>query len=209
MRRSRTAPIAAVVVSAALLLAACDAGPGGGDPTGTAGTGTPRATPAATPTGAGGSPSTPSAPSAESETVIGTGYSFAVPAGWSVPAQDPTDGQVDVFVTESADAAARYISVVVSPGVITADDVEADGISSLEAVGATEVTLEDRVDIGGSESAHLVASLVTEEGEVIIDQYYASRDDQTYVITFASPADTADAERLDTADTVLSSWTWD
>ncbi|MDD7945578.1 hypothetical protein PUW79_13125 [Microbacterium sp. NE2HP2] len=202
MMRSRIAPIAAALISAALLLAACDARPGGTD--GASGSSAPGSA-SATPTPIATSPSD----AAPGETVRGTGYSFAVPAGWAVPAEDPTGGQVDVFVSESADADGRYISVVVSPGVITPADVEADGAASLEAVGATGVSLEDRVDIAGSESAHLVATLAQDGAETLIDQYYATQDEQTFVITIASPADTTDDDRRRLADTVLSSWAWE
>ncbi|MDQ1218174.1 hypothetical protein [Microbacterium arborescens] len=200
MTRSRIAPIAAALVSAALLLVACDARPAGGS---------------GEPSVSGSAPASPTPTSSASadagpgETVRGSGYSFTVPAGWSIPEQDPTGGQVDVFVSESADADSRYISVVVSPGVITAADVEADGAASLEAVGATDVSLEDRVDIAGSESAHLVATLAQDGAETVIDQYYATRDEQTFVITFASPADTSDDDRRRLAETVLSSWAWE
>lgn len=207
MTRFRATPIAAVLVSAALLLAACDARPGGGASDEPAGSTAPSASPTA-PTGSPSAEAEPGETIAGTETVTGTGYSFTVPAGWTVPEQDPTGGQVDLFVTESSDAQSRYISVVVSPGVITPEDVEADGAASLEAVGATDVALEDRVDIAGSESAHLVATIAQDGEETLIDQYYATRDERTFVITFASPAETAETDRRMLADTVLSSWTW-
>ncbi|MFS0713025.1 hypothetical protein ABC195_04020 [Microbacterium sp. 2P01SA-2] len=206
MARFRIAPIAAALVSATLLLAACDARPGG----------TGRPSEASAPGSASAAPTPPASSSTDAEadadpgeTVRGTGYSFTVPAGWAVPAEDPTGGQVDVFVSESAAADSRYITVVVSPGVITPGDVEADGVASLEAVGATDVSLEDRVDIAGSESAHLVATLVQDGAETVIDQYYATRDEQTFVITVASPVDTAAEDRGRLAEIVLSSWAWE
>ncbi|WJM15397.1 hypothetical protein [Microbacterium arborescens] len=201
MTRSRIAPMAVALVSATLLLAACDAQPGADRPDGSSPVSSAPATPAPT--------ATSSVEDEPGETVRGSGYSFTVPRGWAVPDQDPTGGQVDVFVSESADAEGRYITVVVSPGVITPGDVEADGAASLEAVGATDVSLEDRVDIAGSESAHLVATLEQGGAPTLIDQYYATRDEQTFVITIASPADTAEEDRRRLAEIVLSSWAWE
>lgn len=208
MARFRIAPIAAALVSATLLLAACDARPGGTGASSEAST-PGSASEVPTPTAGSSTDADSGADSDPGETVRGTGYSFTVPAGWAVPAEDPTGGQVDVFVSESAAVDSRYITVVVSPGVITPGDVEADGVASLEAVGATDVSLEDRVDIAGSESAHLVATLVQDGAETVIDQYYATRDEQTFVITVASPVDTAAEDRGRLAEIVLSSWAWE
>lgn len=142
-------------------------------------------------------------------TVAGTGYEFNLPESWEQPAQDPTDGLADIFVAhESASGGPPNLSVVLSPTVITPDDVERDGRASLEAVGATDVLLGGRVEVGGGDSAHLSAVLSQDGVEAAIDQFYATRAGQTYIITFTFPVESSDADRAAVYESVLITWSW-
>lgn len=203
MTRTKTLTSAAVLVAATLLLAGC----GGQDDT---------AEPAASGDATASQPASPSAsasaPAAEESssttTITGTGYTFSVPEGWAEPAQDMTGGQADVLVMQNGGDGASNVTVVLSPMMLTPADVEAQGPAGLESLGASSVETKDRVQIGGSESAHLSATLSQSGIEATVDQYYATQGDQTYVITVTTTSETPEADRQALSDTVLSTWAW-
>lgn len=203
MTRTRTASAAALTLSAALLLAGCGMSVSP-DSTGSGDAG-----------GASAAPSTSAAPEvapAAGETITGTGYSFSVPEGWGVPSQDVVPSQVDVFaadLTDVEDGFSDNVNVLLSPmGEITPDLVESAGVDELEASGATEVTVGDRVDVAGSESAHLSAMFEQQGVQYAIDQYYVTTDGQTFVVTFSFSPTVERAQRTEVAESVLASWTW-
>ena len=202
MTRTKTLTSAAALVVATVLFAGCAA------QTDTAEPATSGDAAASAPASPSASASAPAAESASGTTITGTGYTFSVPEGWAEPEQDLTGGQADALVMQSSGDGASNITVVLSPTMLTPTDVETQGAAGLEGFGATNVETKDRVQIGGSESAHLTATLAQGGIEAIVDQYYATQGDQTYVITFTTTSDTAEADRQALSDTVLSSWTW-
>ncbi|MFD3443579.1 DUF308 domain-containing protein [Microbacteriaceae bacterium 4G12] len=142
--------------------------------------------------------------------ITGDGYSYSVPAGWGVPENAPAD--VDTFAMDLTAPAdwADNVNVVISPsGVVTADDVESAGVDGLEDGGATDVMAHDRVTVAGSESAHITASFDFDGLEYDIHQYYLTRDDQTYIVTFSYSKSVAEADATRVAASVLTSWVWD
>lgn len=206
MTRTKTTSAAALLVSAALLLAGC-----GGQAGDTAASGD-----AGTSSSSSPSASAPSVEPASGETITGSGYTFSVPEGWAVPDQElPGMNKVDVFVADltdaSADGFADNVNVVLSPSprAVTADEVETLGVTELEEqAGATDVTVRERTTIAGSESSHLSASVDQQGVTYNVDQFYPANDDQTYVITFSFSPDVTDADRAAVYDAVLASWAW-
>ncbi|MFT4221199.1 MAG: hypothetical protein QM611_11895 [Microbacterium sp.] len=145
------------------------------------------------------------------ETISGTGYSYTVPEGWGVP--DPIEGyDPDSFAADldDTDGFSDNVNVIVSPaGVVTPDEVESAGFDELESVGATDVTVGERVTVAGSESAHLSASMSANGQEYVIEQYYTTDDQQTYVVTFSFSSSVPQADREALAASVLATWTWE
>jgi hypothetical protein len=155
-------------------------------------------------------PSLDAAPAA-GETISGNGYTYALPADWGVPSDV---GGVSGFDTLAADLTdddgfADNVNVVISPaGVITAEQVESQGVDELESAGASDVTVKDRVSVAGAESAHVSARLATQGVEYLVEQYYVSSEDQTYVVTFSFSPDGPEGDRREVAESVLASWSW-
>jgi hypothetical protein len=150
------------------------------------------------------------AKAATGPTISGTGYTFAVPEDWGVP--DPVPGfDPDALAADldDTDGFADNVNVILSPaGAVTADQVETAGVDELKNGGAKDVTVRDRVTIAGAESAHLAASLDTAGEEYAIEQFYATNDGQTYIVTFSFSPSVSQGERDDIADSILASWTW-
>lgn len=93
-------------------------------------------------------------------------------------------------------------------GEVTPDQVETQGVQEFKDNGSTDIVVDDRVTIAGSESAHLSGPLSAAGTSYFIKQYYPSHDSQTYVVTFSFSEDTSQADRLAVADSVLASWVW-
>jgi len=143
--------------------------------------------------------------------ISGDGYSYSVPEGWDVPDTDASTIGADTLAADltDADGFADNVNVVLSPaGAVTADQVEAAGAGELEGAGATDVEVRDRVQVAGSESAHLTAALTSQGASYSIEQYYLTDDDQTYVVTFSFSPTVDDDAREDLAESVLASWAW-
>ncbi|MBO9625610.1 MAG: hypothetical protein J7484_04470 [Microbacterium sp.] len=193
-------PAAAVLLAATLALAGCSLGGGAEKPSGDS-------------TGTVQEATAPKidAPAATGQTISGDGYSYVVPEGWGVPEQsvpgfDPDSLAADL---QDADGFTDNVNVVKSPvGVVDADRVESAGVKELDAAGASEVTVNDRVTIAGSESAHLTALMTAGGATYAIEQYYVSTADQTYIVTFSFNDTVASAERTALAESVLVTWRW-
>ncbi|MBT2475454.1 hypothetical protein J7E68_12955 [Microbacterium sp. ISL-103] len=157
-----------------------------------------------------GSPSLDAEPAA-GETISGDGYTYVVPEGWAVPEQSVAGFDPDTLAAnlQDTDGFADNVNVLKSPaGVVTPDVVESAGVKELESVGATDITVNDRVTIAGSESAHLSAALSSEGTDYGVEQYYVSTDDQTYIVTFSFSDSVSAADRVGVAESILVTWTW-
>jgi hypothetical protein len=154
-----------------------------------------------------------SAAPATGPTISGTGYSFALPEGWTVPAPEslPEDLEapgMEILAADMADADGftdNLNVVLASGGVFTADQIESVGVRELEAGGIDDVEVQDRVMIVGTESAHLSAAFGTTHN---MDQYYVSNDEQTYIVTFSFSPTVSVPDRDALAQSVLASWAW-
>lgn len=202
--RSPLPTAAAVLLVASLALTGCSS---------------PKAEPSTPTGGQSAEPSTPSAPDssgldaapATGETITGDGYTYVVPEGWAVPDQEVPGFSPDTLAAngQDTDGFADNVNVLKSPaGLVTPDLVESAGVTELEGAGATDITVNDRVTIAGSESAHLSASMSSEGAIYGVEQYYVSTDDQTYIVTFSFSDTVAPDERQDVAESVLVTWTW-
>lgn len=203
-RRARFAPLAvtAAALATALTLAGCSATTGTTTPVDPSGGAAPSAAPTAAQSGApepaGGS------------TITGTGYEYSVPEGWGDP------GEVSGFSPDSIaadltddDGFADNVNVILSPaGLVTPEQVESAGVGELQSAGATDVTVDPRVEVGGSESAHLSATFSSGGASYLIEQYYVSDAAQTYVVTFSFSPTVSTADRAAVTDPVLASWTF-
>ncbi|KQQ05590.1 hypothetical protein ASG06_03210 [Rathayibacter sp. Leaf185] len=143
--------------------------------------------------------------------VTGDGYSYSVPEGWDIPDTDPSTIGADTLAADltDTDGFSDNVNVVLSPsGAVTPDQVETAGKDELTGAGATDVEVQDRVQVAGTESAHLSAALTSQGASYSIEQYYLTQDDQTYVVTFSFSPTVDDDAREDLSESILASWTW-
>jgi hypothetical protein len=148
---------------------------------------------------------------ATGDTITGDGYSFVVPEGWADPQQEIPGFDPDSFAAnmQDTDGFADNVNVLKSPaGFVSADQVETLGLKELETVGATDVAVNDRVSVAGSESAHISAAMTSDGVSYVVDQYYVSTDDQTYIVTFSFSDTVPAAERQQISESILVTWTW-
>lgn len=146
---------------------------------------------------------------ATGQTQTGTGYSFAVPEGWTVPEGMSVPG-VDLLVADvtDADGFSDNVNVVLAPaGVLTPDAVEVEAVAEMTTV-ASEVETRDRVMVAGVESAHLAAVSTAAGLEFQIEQYYVSNASQTFVVTFSFSTTVSQVDRDVLSESVLATWTW-
>lgn len=143
--------------------------------------------------------------------ITGDGYTYAVPDGWDIPDTDPSSIGADTLAADltDTDGFSDNVNVVLSPaGAVTAEQIESTGVDELTGAGATDVEVEDRVQVAGTESAHLSGALTAQGASYSIEQYYLTQDDQNYVVTFSFSPTVDDDARQDLAESVLASWTW-
>lgn len=188
-----------VVLAASLALAGCS--------TGGAST-TSDTSSAAEPSG--GSSAEPSTTSAAGATITGTGYTYVVPEGWG-EADGSVASQSDSLAGDLTDddGFADNVNVILSPaGEVTPDQVESGGADELKNAGATDVTVRDRVNVAGSESAHLSAGFTSSGATYQIEQYYLTNNGQTFVVTFSFSPTVSEADRDAVAQSILATWMW-
>lgn len=146
---------------------------------------------------------------ATGETISGEAYTYVVPEGWAVPPQDFPGFDSLAANLQDADGFADNVNVIKSPvGLVTNEQVESEGVTELETAGATDIAVNERVVVADSESAHLTATMSSEGVSYVAEQYYASTDDQTYIVTFSFSDTVPAAERQEIAESILVTWTW-
>lgn len=149
---------------------------------------------------------TQDAASANGEMVTGTGYSYALPEGW-VSDSSINAAADSAAYDPNATTFASNINVIVSPGEVGAQ-VHEDSVSSLVEMGATDAAVQDRVMVGGVESAHLAGTVDSNGESISLHQFAPAYDGSTYITTITFASDLSEGERQAIIDTILGSWTW-
>ncbi|WP_051551556.1 hypothetical protein [Nocardioides sp. URHA0020] len=158
-----------------------------------------------------GSTSPSPTPVAQGREISGTGYVFHAPRGWRQPSRSPSGFDLDSFAVDPADrdGFTDNVNVILSPaGDLTPAQAETLARRELAAGSFEDIVVQDRVDVSGSETAHLSASASTNGTDYAVEQFYPTNDGQTFVVTFSFSADLAGSERAKVTDSVLASWAW-
>jgi len=154
---------------------------------------------------------TSSAAAADGPEISGTGYSYHVPKGWGRPPQEVPGFDPDSLAgdLEDEDGFTDNVNVIISPaGELTPEQAEGAAQSELESAGADDPTVQDRLEVAGSESAHVTAGMSRNGNDYTIEQFYPSDDGRTFVVTFSFSNGLTAEERAAVTDAVLASWTW-
>ena len=142
--------------------------------------------------------------------VMGSGYSFAVPEGWTVPEEPPLP-ELDSMALNpgDTDGFSDNVNVVLSPMKwITPGHIESMVVGELERSGARDVRTRTRLMIAGAASAHLSAVLSSEGVDYVVEQYFVCTDEQTFVVTFSFSTTVPELDRDILSESVLASWLW-
>lgn len=143
--------------------------------------------------------------------VEGSSYSLTLPQGWAVTEPQTSGGlTTDLVASDPADVDGfpDGLNVLAPGGAVTPEQIETLSPQELASAGASDVTVEPRVIVGGSEAAHISATITTGDVDYAADQYYVSDDEQTYVVTFQFSTSVPKADRERTAESVLVTWAW-
>lgn len=147
---------------------------------------------------------------AAGDVLVGTGYTYVLPAGWGTNAEATELGagaDTVVLDLQATGTFANNVNVVVTPGDITPETYEASA-SQIESAGGVDVAIAPRQDVAGVEAGQMTATMTQSGLTYDIQQFAASREGTTYIITFSFAVDAADADRAEIVNTVLGSWSW-
>jgi len=153
----------------------------------------------------------PAPEEASGDRLSGSDYDFAVPDGWGEAGAAPGfDSDVLIADLDDQDGFADNMNVILVP--LDADysvtQVEESSVGELEAVGATGITVQDRVSIDGLEAAHISAELTVGEASYVTEQFLLVKDATSHVITFSFSPTVGEGDRAALTDAVLASWAW-
>lgn len=148
---------------------------------------------------------------AKGELISGTGYTYRVPKGWgrppnNVPGFDPDSLAVDL---RDNDGFTDNANVILSPvGEMTPARAEDAAENELTAAGAKDISVNDRITVTGSESAHVTAVMSINDKDYRIEQFYLTDNDQTFVVTFSFSTSLTAGDRAKVTGATMASWAW-
>jgi hypothetical protein len=194
--RILTRRVAALAIVSTLTLAGCGGSDSGGDDS-----------PSSDKTSAAPAPEV-EAP--DGDTISGDGFEFVVPQGWQdAKASLPSALAVAVDSTDT-DGFSDNVNVMADNTVVGIDrDKLEDAVEKvLSGVKATDIEIKDPVEIAGEEAVHVGARFDLNGIKYLTEQYAVGHDDKGYVVTFSFSESVPEADRVERAASVLSSWTW-
>lgn len=157
-------------------------------------------------------PAEPAVAPATGETITGSGYSYVVPEGWGKPPTNPPGFAPDSLAVnlDDKDGFSDNVNVIKSPapGGADLDQIEEAGKKELNGIGATDITVHDRLSVAGHEAGHLSSSMTIGKAEYIAEQYFVGNDAGLFVVTFSFSKSMSDADRVELAESVLATWKW-
>ena len=144
-------------------------------------------------------------------TLNGSGYSVNVPMGWGPSKQRIAGFEADAiaFNLRDKDSFADNLNVVLHPGgAATPQEAEESAERDLASDAIAYITVNDRVRVAEGESAHVTAAATLIGNDYMIEQFYPTDDDQTYIVTFSFSTTLTAEERARVTDATLVSWDW-
>jgi hypothetical protein len=149
------------------------------------------------------------------ELVSGTGFSFALPSGWSdvsAEAASTVNPEVDAAVAAGSSLSQSPANVMVVPrpteGATVPGELLADWQADLESGSGMTATVVPAPDLGGLETSSIKLEGVNSSGTpVMVVGYLTISNDQAYSI-LCTTTRTAEAESLAAFDEIVGSWQW-
>jgi hypothetical protein len=147
--------------------------------------------------------------------VSGTGFSFALPSGWSdvsAEAASTVNSEVDAAVAAGSTLPDSPANVMVVPrpteGATVPGELLADWQADLVSGSGMTATVIPAPDVGGLETSSIQLEGVNSSGTpVMVVGYLTISNEQAYSI-LCTTTKTAEAESLAAFDQIIGSWQW-
>lgn len=153
----------------------------------------------------------PSVAPATGEAITGDGFTVNIPDGWGSPSGAALSSAGTIYVVDLEDPSEMPANLTVIPspaGELTPEQIEEAATPELEAVGATEIQILDRVTVAGKEAAHINAALALGETGFQMHQFALANAGATQLVSFTFSEDMSEADRAAVYEPVLASWQW-
>ncbi len=160
------------------------------------------------PSGATSTAVSPGATRADGDTITTDEFSYAVPKGWKQSDQSTALSlAVDL---EDHDGFSDNINVIRDDTVagVGGDELEPAVEKVLTAANATDITIKDRIMIGGEEAVHVGAIFELNDKKYRTEQYAIGHGDAGYVVTVSFSESVPEAERDTVSESILTTWKW-
>jgi predicted small secreted protein len=213
----RLARLTATVLLGSLVLAGC-----GNDDSGSTSGGKATSGSSASETTSETATGSPSGSPAESESsaplkgdIVGKGYAFDLPDGWSDTTKKAKALQASIDTAAAEDKPSNGFADNLNVGYnnvggATLDELEAtvpDQLKNLVKEGDLDVL--PRTEIAGVKAIHHRAPAQLGQTKYFLEQYAAITDEGNLaIITFSFARDVPEAQRNDVISTVIDSWQW-
>lgn len=114
------------------------------------------------------------------------------------------------YDTRDHDGFADNVNVIASPGGrLTMQQVKEMARRELAMVGARHVKVARFPnDVDGTSAAHVSATMSVNGNEYVIEQFYPSSSQRTFVVTFSFSPQVSSRQRTKVAGATLASWSW-
>lgn len=149
---------------------------------------------------------------ATGDVIKGETYSYNVPKGWSVPKNTPPGVDFDSLATNATDTDgfSDNVNIVLDPTIVGVDDDELGSSIKkvLEGVKATDVVVEDSVEVGGEDAVHARAIFEQNGTKYRTEQFVFDHDGKGYVATISFSENVPEDERDKVSGSILATWKW-
>ncbi|MGH3506021.1 MAG: hypothetical protein ACRDO2_02320 [Nocardioidaceae bacterium] len=142
----------------------------------------------------------------------GTGYTIALPEGWSDVTEEAAENQslVDLAIAaEPVDSFRTNFNVVKpQPFAGTEDELVEQSAQELESVTNSKVTPVDAVEFDGVRALGQTSTLAAPQGDVTLIQFMVVRDEQIHPVTMTFLAANED-DATAVMEDIIASWQWE
>ena len=144
--------------------------------------------------------------------IQGTGYTIALPEGWSDVTEEAAQNQslVDLAIAaEPVDSFRTNFNVVKpQPFAGTEEELVEQSAQELESVTNSKVTPVDAVEFDGVSALGQTSTLAAAQGDVTLIQFMVVRDEKIHPVTMTFLAANED-EATAVMEDIIASWQWE
>ena len=141
--------------------------------------------------------------------ISGNGYTFVLPRGGAQSKQRSEEVDTMAVDHRTRDDFAGNVSVALHPGdPYTPEEAEESARNNLPDSGVRDISVQDRVQIAGVASAHIIGEASVGSQDYTVEQFYPTRGDQMFIVTFSFGTNVTAKQRTEVIEASLVSWDW-